>query len=87
MEGSRKGYIPIETRRAHPSISDKSLDEFIAIYKEEYGEELSRTEATEMAHRVLALYKLLARKLSSGRKVPPSATQQEVSEEDDHRHA
>jgi hypothetical protein len=47
-------------------ISEKALDEFIRIYEEEYGETISRTEATDMAYRVLALYRLLRRKLPEG---------------------
>lgn len=44
-------------------IPDADLDEFIAIYKEEFGEEIDRTDASEMASRVLMLYRLLSRKL------------------------
>lgn len=48
----------------HPSgmpIPDEALEEFVEIYEKEFGEEINRTEATEMAHRVLALCRLLAR--------------------------
>lgn len=38
-------------------IPDKSLDEFIRIYKESFGEELPRGEAAAMAHRLITLYK------------------------------
>lgn len=44
-------------------IPNESLDKFMQIYKEEYGEEISRSEANEMASRVIALYELLAKKL------------------------
>jgi hypothetical protein len=44
-------------------ISDDALNEFMTIYREEFGEEIDRTEATEMAHRLVALYTLLAKKL------------------------
>lgn len=44
-------------------ISDKALDEFIAIYREEFAEDISRAAAGEMASRLLTLYELLARKL------------------------
>ena len=44
-------------------LPDKELDEFIAIYEEEFGEEISRKEASEMAFRLLTFYELLARKL------------------------
>jgi hypothetical protein len=47
-------------------ISDKALDEFIEIYRDEFAEEINRAEATEMAHRVLAFYRLLRRKLPNG---------------------
>jgi hypothetical protein len=45
------------------SINDKALKEFIQIYEEEFGEKIDETLATEMAHRVLALYRSLRRKL------------------------
>jgi hypothetical protein len=44
-------------------ISDEALSEFIAIYKAEFGEEISRKDAGEMALRVLRLYELLERQL------------------------
>ncbi len=47
-------------------ISDEALDQFIEIYKEEFGEEMARAEAAEMATRLVALYKLLARPLPGG---------------------
>jgi hypothetical protein len=47
-------------------IGEKALDEFIRIYEEEYGETIDRTTATTMAYRVLALYRLLRRKLPEG---------------------
>jgi len=42
-------------------ISDQALDEFIELYREEFGDDLGRAEATEMAHRALALHRLLTR--------------------------
>ena len=56
-------------------ISDEALNEFIAIYKAEFGEEISRRDASEMALRVLRLYDLLARKLPNGKAPAPTATQ------------
>jgi hypothetical protein len=56
-------------------ISDEWLNEFIAIYKAEFGEEISRRDASEMALRVLRLYELLARKLPNGNTTTPAATQ------------
>ncbi len=44
-------------------ISEKALDEFIAIYKEEFGEEISRGDASEMAFRLVTLYERLAKRL------------------------
>ena len=44
-------------------IPDEALDEFIVIYKEEFGEVINRNEATEIASRIVTLYELLARKL------------------------
>jgi hypothetical protein len=43
-------------------ISDDALDEFVEIYKEEFGEDISRDAASEMAIRILTLYTLLSKK-------------------------
>ena len=56
-------------------ISDGALDEFIAIYMSEFGEEISRQDASEMAVRVLKLYELLARKLPNSETTTSAATQ------------
>ena len=63
---------------AHASemqISDEALNEFIAIYEAEFGEEISRKDANEMALSVLRLYELLARKLPNKSLTTPVATQ------------
>jgi excisionase family DNA binding protein len=41
------------------SISDERNEEFRRIYKEAYGEGISVADARAMAHRLLALYRLL----------------------------
>lgn len=41
-------------------ISDASLDEFIAIYVEEYGKQLSREEARAAAMRLLTFVRLIS---------------------------
>ena len=41
-------------------LSDTSLDEFIAIYAEEYGEQLSREEARQVATRLLTFVRLIS---------------------------
>jgi len=41
------------------NLSDESVREFIEIYKQEFGKELSRTEAEEMAKELLSLYQLI----------------------------
>ena len=52
-------------------VSEEALDDFIRIYKEEYGEELSRAEASEMTFRLLTLYELLAKHKSHERSATP----------------
>jgi hypothetical protein len=42
MADSRSEYIPIHATDMTGGISSEALDEFIAIYKEEFGEEISR---------------------------------------------
>jgi len=62
---------------AHASdmqIPDETLNEFIAIYKAEFGEEISRKDASEMALRVLKLYELLERKLPDEKTITLVAT-------------
>ncbi len=61
-------------------ITDEALDEFIAIYKDEFGEDIDRKEASAMACRVLTLYELLARKLPDEKNLPTGTTEHD----DDH---
>ena len=49
--------------------SDEALSELMRLYKEEFGEELSRNQAEEMARKLLTLYELLAQKLP-GENIP-----------------
>ena len=63
-------------------ISDEALDEFIAIYKEEFRETLTKAEASEMASRLVTLYELLARKLPNEQKLPTHA---KLPSDDPHR--
>jgi hypothetical protein len=44
-------------------ISDERIEEFRHIYKEAYGQEISIGDARAMAHRLLALYRLLMQTL------------------------
>lgn len=43
-------------------IEDKTIEEFRKLYTEEFGEEISVTEARVMAKRLLTLYLALAKK-------------------------
>ena len=43
-------------------ISDKAVDEFIAIYKEEFKEDITRAEAPEMTSQLVSLYLTLSRR-------------------------
>lgn len=65
-------------------ISEEALDEFIEIYKEEYGEYIGRKEASEMSHRLLALYELLARPLPNEQD-PSSQSATPHDKPDDHQ--
>lgn len=44
-------------------ISDQTLDEFIELYREEFGNAIGRSEASEMAFRLVRLYEALAQRL------------------------
>lgn len=46
-------------------ISDEDLEEFIRLYAAEFGEQLSKAEASEIAGRFVDLYTLLAEPLPS----------------------
>ncbi|WP_439372648.1 hypothetical protein [Bradyrhizobium sp. DASA03120] len=52
--------------------SPERLEEFKAIYKEAYGEEITRPDAAEITRRLLALYQLLARPLHTDEGEPAS---------------
>lgn len=56
-------------------ISNTSLDEFIEIYQKEFGKEISREDALEMATRLINLYLIIYRPLPGERRdgvTPPS---------------
>ena len=61
-------------------ISGEAMDDFIKIYREEFGEEVDRKEANAMAQRVLTLYDLITRKLPKA----PSSTPVSMQPIDDH---
>ena len=46
-------------------ISDEDLEEFMRLYTAEFGERLSKEEASEVAGRFVDLYTLLAEPLPS----------------------
>ena len=47
-------------------VSPERLEELRRIYKEVSGEEITAAQASEMAHRVLALYKFLSQLAFAG---------------------
>lgn len=48
-------------------LSEEAIQEFASLYKEEFGEKLTKAEATEMAYRFVTLYELLAKPLPGER--------------------
>jgi len=46
-------------------ISDEDLEEFMRLYTAEFGQQLSKAEASEIAGRFVDLYMLLAEPLPS----------------------
>ena len=74
-EGARSrvfGYSkPVRYARAM-NIDDKDLEEFKKLYAAEFGEELSREEASEIAWRLADLYTFLAEPLPSERAALPT---------------
>lgn len=61
----------------HHQIPDADLDDFIAIYKDEFGEGITRADASEMASRLVMLYVLLSRKLPEQKRASLVVTQQD----------
>jgi flagellin-specific chaperone FliS len=53
------------------TIDDRSVDEFIDIYEDEFGERLTRKQASEIADRLITLYRLLVRKVPVEQKLTP----------------
>jgi hypothetical protein len=53
-------------------ISEEMLEEFTQLYQQEFGERLNRSNASEIAFRVLTLYELLGKTLPSDRPTPNS---------------
>jgi len=41
------------------NLSNESIQEFIDLYKQEFGKDITRTEAEEMAMELLSLYQLI----------------------------
>ncbi len=52
-------------------ISDERLEEFRRIYKVAYGDTISVADARAMAHRLLALYRLLMQPLPGEKNAQP----------------
>lgn len=47
-------------------ITDEAVDEFIKLYREEFGHEISRSEASKIAFELITLYETLAKRLPNG---------------------
>ncbi len=52
-------------------LSDEDIQEFCDLYEGEYGERLSKEEASEIAWRLVDLYVSLAEALPSEHPTPP----------------
>lgn len=65
-------------------IPDAGLDELVAIYKEEFGEDINRADAHELASRLVMFYALLSRKPPELKRGSISVTQPEEDRPDDH---
>lgn len=84
MNRKQRPYDPGVPPAGH-NVSDERLEEFRRIYKEAYGEDITKKEASEMSHRLLALYRLLLRPLPDETSEhppspePPAQTSDEAS--------
>jgi hypothetical protein len=70
MTDSKRKYIPSGMPSAGHQVTPERLEELRRIYKEVSGEEITTAEASEMSHRLLALYKLLAQHLPGEAETP-----------------
>ncbi len=52
-------------------LTPEALDEFRAIYRDEFGEEITRDEAQEMGTRLVDLLRLLLRPLPNAQRASP----------------
>jgi hypothetical protein len=52
-------------------IPDEALDEFTRLYKDEFNEDITKAQASEMAFRLVTLYELLGQKLPEEHITPP----------------
>lgn len=69
-------FRPMRTRvptgiMASMKISDEAIDEFIRLYKKDYNEDITRSQASEMAFRLVTLYELLTQKLPNKQNITP----------------
>ena len=62
MTSERHTYDSAMPPAGH-KVSDERLEELRRIYKEVFGEEITMAEASEMAHHLLTLYRLLMQPL------------------------
>jgi hypothetical protein len=51
--------------------AEDALDEFARLYKEEFDEDITKAQASEMAFQLMTLYELLAQKLPHKHVSPP----------------
>lgn len=56
-------------------ISDEAIKEYIQIYKDDFGEELSMEQAREIGTRLVELYLVLSRPLPQRAPLPPPGSQ------------
>lgn len=71
MKDTRRRYIAVGMVPTGHKVAPGRLEELRRIYKEVSGEEITTEEATAMAHRLLALYRLLSRPLPGEIEKPP----------------
>ena len=65
------------------NLSEQIIDDFIRIYRDEFGKEITRDQAREAASRMVALYQLLLRPLpgeTTGKGVDGKATMESGQE-------
>ena len=52
-------------------LSDEALEEFVKLYKDEFDEDITKAQASEMGFRLVTLYEILSKELPNQQEITP----------------